>query len=388
MADVFIIGSKGIPAQYGGFESFVDNLTGRKNNSAVNYHVSCLSDVSGELFYNNARCFKIGVKNFGSARAVLYDLLSINDSIQYIKKHGLPDSTIYILACRIGPFLWLFKRKMKKMNIRLYINPDGHEWLRSKWNKLIRIYWKFSEKLMVKHADLVICDSTQIERYIKEKYGEYSPATIFIPYGADIKESNLPDKSDIYADWCAKYLNQDRSYYLIVGRFVSENNFETVIREFMASNTKKDLIIITNVTTNKYYDHLLNVTGFDQDRRIKFVGTVYDQELLKKIRENAYGYIHGHEVGGTNPSLLEALASTKLNILLEVSFNAEVASEAALYFSKQKDSLRRVIESADLLIESEIAQFGLNGKQRIIHNYTWEKIIARYERLFLLKDLE
>ena len=89
-----------------------------------------------------------------------------------------------------------------------------------------------------------------------------------------------------------------------------------MIEEYMKSNTKKDFVLITNVEQNKFYEDLRITTNFESDSRIKFVGTVYDQELLKKIRENAYGYIHGHEVGGTNPSLLEALASTKLNLLL------------------------------------------------------------------------
>lgn len=119
-----------------------------------------------------------------------------------------------------------------------------------------------------------------------------------------------------------------------MGRFVPENNYETMIREFMKSNSKKDFVLITNVEQNKFYDQLLKDTGFDKDPRVKFVGTVYDQELLKYIRENAFAYFHGHEVGGTNPSLLEALASTKLNLLLDVGFNREVGENGAIYWKK------------------------------------------------------
>ena len=123
-----------------------------------------------------------------------------------------------------------------------------------------------------------------------------------------------------------------------MGRFVPENNYEVVIKEFMKSNTKKDLVIITNITKNKFYEKLKENTSFYKDSRIKFVGTVYDQQLLKKIREKAYCYIHGHEVGGTNPSLLESLAMTKINLLLDVGFNREVAMEGAIYFSKVHSS--------------------------------------------------
>ena len=110
---------------------------------------------------------------------------------------------------------------------------------------------------------------------------------------------------------------------------------------------KKDFVIITNVEHNKFYEELKISTGFEQDKRIKFVGTVYDQELLKKIREQAYAYFHGHEVGGTNPSLLEALASTDLNLLLDVGFNREVAEDGALYWSKEENSLAALIENAE-----------------------------------------
>ena len=109
-----------------------------------------------------------------------------------------------------------------------------------------------------------------------------------------------------------------------------------MIREFIASDSKRDFALITNVS-DKFLDELKERTHFDRDPRIKFVGTVYDQELLMKIRENAYAYLHGHEVGGTNPSLLEALGSTDLNLLLDVGFNREVAEDAACIGRKKRE---------------------------------------------------
>ncbi|OUZ23678.1 hypothetical protein A5867_001363 [Enterococcus sp. 6D12_DIV0197] len=106
-----------------------------------------------------------------------------------------------------------------------------------------------------------------------------------------------------------------------------------MIKEFMKSDSKKDFVLVTNVEENKFFEKLKSKTDFEKDGRIKFVGTVYDQELLKYIRENAFAYFHGHEVGGTNPSLLEALVSTKLNLLLNVSFNREVGKDGAIYLS-------------------------------------------------------
>ena len=173
-------------------------------------------------------------------------------------------------------------------------------------------------------------------------------------------------------------------YFLVVGRFVPENNYETMISEFMKSKSEKDFAIITNVN-QKFLDELESKLHFRADKRIKFVGTMYDQELLAKIRENAYGYFHGHEVGGTNPSLLEALGSTNLNLLLNVSFNKEVAEGTALYWNKSDGDLARLIDAADRLKVEEIEELGRKAKKRIVEAYSWEYIAERYEKAFLIK---
>lgn len=383
MRHVFIIGSKGIPANYGGFETFVEKLTEGKQNKEIKYHVSCLSDNFNEFEHNGARCFNIKVPNIGPAKAVYYDILALKESVKYIEKNNIQNAIIYILACRIGPFVGRYKNKLKKLGCALFVNPDGHEWKRAKWNKVIREYWKISERYMVKNADLLICDSKNIEKYIKEDYKKYNPKTTFIAYGADVKKSTLTDSDEKVVNWYKEKKVNKKEYYLVVGRFVPENNYETMISEFMKSKTDKDLVLITNVEKNKFYEELKQKTKFDKDPRIKFVGTVYDQELLIKIRENAYGYIHGHEVGGTNPSLLEALATTDLNILLDVGFNKEVGEDGTVYFSKEKFNLSNLLNSLDKYDENKILKYGEIAKNIIIRRYTWTKIINDYENLFL-----
>ncbi|WP_196001887.1 glycosyltransferase family 1 protein [Clostridium sp. 1001271B_151109_B4] len=385
MRDVFIIGSKGIPANYGGFETFVEKLTKKQVDKRIKYHVSCLSDNYEEFLHNGARCFNIKVPNIGPAKAVYYDVLALKKCIKYIKENNIEKPIVYILACRIGPFIGYYKKQLKKLGGDLFINPDGHEWKRAKWNAVIRQYWKLSEKLMVKHADLLICDSINIEKYIKEDYSKYNPKTTFIAYGADIEKSKLADNDEILLKWYEEKNVRSKEYYLVVGRFVPENNYETMITEFMKSNTKKEFVLITNVEKNKFYDELKRKTGFEKDERIKFVGTVYDQELLKKIRENAYGYFHGHEVGGTNPSLLEALATTDLNLLLDVGFNREVALDSAIYFSKESNNLSSIINKVDKYDCDDIGKFSNGAKDRIKKFYSWEKIVNDYERLFIDK---
>lgn len=378
MQNVFIVGAKNL-GNYGGYETFVDKLTEyHKENKEIKYHVAIKDKEYGEFEKNNARCFKIKVPNIGPAQAIYYDVKALSECCKYIKEHNIDNPIVYILACRIGPFAKHFRKKIHKLGGRLYINPDGHEWMRAKWSAPIRKYWKISEKMMVKQADLLICDSKNIEKYIKETYSQYNPETTFIAYGADIKKSILADDDKKVTDWFKEKEVKPKEYYLVVGRFVPENNYETMIREFMKSGTTKDFVIITNVEHNKFYEELKVSTGFEQDKRIKFVGTVYDQELLKKIREQAYAYFHGHEVGGTNPSLLEALASTDLNLLLDVGFNREVAEDGALYWNKDNGNLAGLIDQCEYISETERQDISLKAKKRIEDEYSWKYICDKY----------
>ncbi len=398
MRHIFIVGSKSLGA-YGGYETFVNKLTEcHQKNANIKYHVACKANGDGcmdetkldgaqiisemEFEYHNAHCFKIHVPQIGPVQAIYYDVAALNYCCKYIKENQIENAIVYILACRIGPFAAHFERKIHSLGGKVYVNPDGHEWMRAKWAAPIRKYWKISEQMMVKHADLLICDSKNIEKYIRTEYKKYAPKTTFIAYGADMTKSILSDSDKKLQEWYEEKQLKEKEYYLVVGRFVPENNYETMIREFMASDTKKDFALITNVEHNKFYDKLRETTGFDKDKRIKFVGTVYNQELLKKIRENAFAYFHGHEVGGTNPSLIEALSSTDLNLLLDVGFNREVGEDGALYFSKEPGDLCRLMKKAENMSEDEKSKLGQKAYARVTECYSWEFIASEYERVF------
>lgn len=387
--NVFIIGAKGIPANYGGFESFVEQLTARKENQDIHYYVACRRDLSenkDDTFeYNDATCFNVDVPDVGPAKAILYDVNAFKWTMNYIKKNNIQDAIVYVLACRMGPFIKHFKKQLQQYNGSLFVNPDGHEWLRAKWSAPVRKYWKYSESLMVKHADLLICDSENIEKYIQNDYKQYSPKTTYIAYGSDIIKSTLMSTDQAVTDWYTKHTVKLNNYYLIVGRFVPENNYETMIREFMDSDTDKDLVIISNVEKNKFYADLQVKTNFESDARIKFVGTVYNAELLKYIRENAFAYFHGHEVGGTNPSLLEALGSTKLNLLLDVGFNREVGKDGVIYWTKKHGNLAKIINDMDNLSEEKISDLDKASSKRISDQFDWTIIIRKYEDVLVTK---
>jgi len=388
MKHVYIIGSKGIPARYGGYETFVDKLTAGQQSTDIKYHVASRRDntelsQNNDVFeYNGAEVYSIDVPNIGPAQAIVYDLKALEWAIKNAKYIKAKKPIFYILAARIGPFIGKYVKEIHKLGGIYLINPDGHEWKRAKWPLPVRKYWKISEKDMIKYADLVVCDNRKIEEYIQEEYSMFNPDTTFIAYGTDITPSSLTKNDSIVENWFQEKNIRENDYYLIVGRFVPENNYETMIREFMRSDTQKDLVIVTNVSKNKFYQHLLQKTGFEKDERIKFVGTVYDQLLLRYIRENAYAYIHGHEVGGTNPSLLESLSSTQLNLLVDVGFNRDVARDTAIYWTKKVGQLAHAINVADHYTDDQLLNNETESQKIIANEYTWDKIISKYEMIF------
>ena len=390
--NIFIIGSNGIPANYGGFETFVENLTAYKIDEKIKYHVACLAKDNKEFEYNNARCFNVNVPNIGAAKAEYYDLVALEKTIKYIKKNNIQNAIVYVLGTGVGLFIWLYKKRLHKLNAQLFVNPDGLEWTRDKWNSILKKFFKICEKKMAKNADLLICDSVNIENYMKQTYKKYKPNTTFIAYGSNVQTEEHNEKEDQQDSnqklnkWYEKNKLQENEYYLIVGRFVPENNYETMIKEFMKTSTDKDLVIITNVEKNKFYSKLQQETNFEKDKRIKFVGTVYDTTMLKNIRKNAYAYIHGHEAGGTNPSLLEALSTTNLNLLLDVGFNKEVAKDGAIYWSKKEGSLSSLIKDVEKLPAKEIDEYSTKAKRRIEEDYTWQKVVKQYEELFMKEN--
>lgn len=380
MIHVFIVGSKGIPARYGGFETFIEQLTLGKQNTNIKYHVSCMNNEEKHFEYNDADCFNVRLPLPGAPGRIFHVGLALRQIEKWLKEHKKETVIVYILGCRIGPLLKPHSKILHKLGAKVFCNPDGLEWKRDKWNSVEKKFLKYCEKCLVLNSDLVICDSVNIEKYIHETYGSKCAKTTYIAYGADTTKSTCSEEQ--FGVWCDKFGIVPSEYYLVVGRFVPENNYECIITEFMKSKTKKKLVVVTNIEHNKFYYRLFKKTQFYRDNRIIFAGTIYAQELLKKIRENAFAYIHGHEVGGTNPSLLEAMASTRLNLLYDVAFNREVAGDGALYWNKNSGAL------SDLIFEVDGYKFNsMDGYKEWIsskmeRDYSWDKICNKYEKIF------
>lgn len=219
---IYLVGAKSLGA-YGGYETFVYKLTEHhQNKENIKYHVACKANGDGcmdetkfdgvtkindhEFELHNAHCFKIDVPQIGPAQAIYYDVAALKTCCDHIKKNHIPHPIVYIMACRIGPFAGHFYHEIHKLGGMVYLNPDGHEWMRAKWSAPIRKYWKISEQMMVKYCDLAICDSVNIEKYIHECYDGKgikgrNPKTTFIAYGADLTLSKLADDDEKLVNW-------------------------------------------------------------------------------------------------------------------------------------------------------------------------------------------
>lgn len=397
MKHIFICGAKSI-GQYGGYETFVHELARHMENiKDIQLHILCKANGEGamdesvlenvtrltemEFMYHGAHCIKLKVPKLGAATAIWYDAAAVNYSISYCKEHGIDEPVLYILTCRIGPFINGCKRRLRQIHGQYQLNPDGHEWMRKKWPLPVRKYWRWSEKRMVRAADLVICDSLNIEKYIQSTYRSSHVRTAYISYGGDASEEMEQSSAVSFQDVMRRYGLQEGDYYLVVCRFVPENNIEIILREFMQSKTRRRLALVMT-ENSKFRDRLEKELHFSCDERICFLGEIYDRKLLKRLREGAWAYLHGHEVGGTNPSLLESLAATKVNLLFRVPFNEEVAQDAAMYWTKEPGDLSALLDEADMLSEEKRSLLAEKARGRIRDSYSWQHIADEYKKLW------
>ena len=379
MKNIFIIGARGYHASYGGWETFVSNLVDHYQDKDTVFYISEYTDNrdnSVKKINKNLYVFPIYVKNMGSATMFLYTIRAFKFFIKYIKDNHIQNSYLYVLGLKLFHYLWMYEGKLKKLGITTLVNPDGLEHERSKWSYPVKKFFLLSERFMLKHTDMIVCDAKGIQKYVCDKYPKLKDRTTYIAYGSDIYDfKNIDEKSVL-----DEYQLKSDDYCLMVGRCVPENNYELVIREFMNSSIDKELVIITNLSSSQYYHELVSKLHCDKDERIRFIDGVYDKEKLAVIRRNAYLYIHGHSVGGTNPSLIEALSLTRLNVLYDVCFNHDVGEDACLYF-KDEGSLTEILNHINLY-DKKREMYGKRACKLVRENYTWEKIVHEYKKIF------
>ena len=253
---------------------------------------------------------------------------------------------------------------------RYAVNVDGIEWKRGKWGPIGKRYFRFAAWICAKIAPEIIADSRKIQDFYREHFRR---ETFYAAYGAPILVSERPEILDEYG-------LKPRDYFLVVARLEPENNTDLIVNAFQGVRTQKRLAIVGGVNYKSKY--LADLQRGANDERITFLGPVYNQAHLNELYCNCYAYVHGHEVGGTNPALLRALGCGNCVLYLDVEFNAEVAQDAGVPFPKSAEELRRKMQA--LLDDPETAsRYRELAPERIKQDYTWDKIAGQYEQLCL-----
>lgn len=362
MIKIAIIGTRGYPYVYSGYETFVRELSERLVKRNIEVTIYCHKN----LFTT----FPSSVNNINLVYIRTIERKTLSQFVHTFqamlhacfKRYDL----ILVVNSANGPF-GLFS---KLFRIKTAINVDGLEWLRPKWKGLGAKYFYFSSKLSTKLYDTVITDSYEMEKvYLKE----FNAPSSVIAYGANLRNSL---DASLIENWGVK----KNEYYLIVGRLIPDNNADIIMREFVRSNTTKKLIIVGDVPYNDAYAQ--NIKSL-KDPRVIFTGYVTDQNVLAELYHNSFAYFHGHEFGGTNPTMLKALAYGCAIIALDTVFNKEMlkGTEYGLFFTKEQLSLKNIIEFVEI-DSTQIESLRKKSRRRIIENYSWEKITDQYIELF------
>ncbi len=359
---IAIIGTVGLPAKYGGFETLTEHLTKHLSDDyKLTVYCSGHSYDDQPETHNGAALKYINLKANG-IQSIPYDILSIFHAYRRA-------DTLLILGvsgCIVLPFVKLFSHK------KLVVNIDGLEWKRQKWNRYAKWFLKFSEKLAVKYADVVIADNKVIQDYVRDEYGKESE---LIAYGADHVK-----KEQITQEVMREYPFLSEQYAFTVCRIEPENNVHMII-EAVAEIDELPLVIIGNWKASQYGRDLKE--KYADRKNIFLIEAIYDQVVLNQIRSNCTLYLHGHSAGGTNPSLVEAMHLQLPIFAYDVAYNRETTEHEARYFSSSAE-LFRLLEH---LNELSLPELGKKMFEIAEKRYRWDFIAKQYAKQFIHKEV-
>lgn len=355
-----ILGTRGIPNRYGGFEECAENLAWRlvEKGHRVWVYNSHRHEYKGPEWrgVNIIHC-KDPEDKLGTFGQFIYDRNCINEA----RKR---DFDVLLQLGYTSNSVWYYRWPKQSSNI---VNMDGLEWKRSKYNKYVQKFLKYAECLAAVHADVLIADSKGIQQYLENTYHKPSHC---IAYGAEI--FNTPDEKVL-----AAYSLEPYSYYLLIARMEPENNIETIIKGYLQSESAKPLFIVGN-TTNAFGKYLTDT--YAKNPNIHFAGGIYNKEVINNLRYYSLIYFHGHSVGGTNPSLLEAMACKALIAANANIFNKSILGDDAFYFKDEREIVA-LIQGVRSKKDHE-AMTG-NNIEKIRSSYNWDKITDAYEKVFI-----
>jgi glycosyltransferase involved in cell wall biosynthesis len=354
-----ILGTRGIPAQYGGFETFAEQLATRLARMGVAVTVFCPTDSpQPETIYRGVTLKFLRSRPLGQFSELFWDV-----DCFWAARRGF--DVVYMLGVGAGFAAWI----PRMFGTVVWINSDGIEWKRSKWSLAQRVYLALAEGLSVLFASRIVADAEAIANYLRARYRGLRQVST-VAYGANlpIARSNhaLLDEWDL----------QPNDYYLIVCRLEPENYVLEIIEGFIRSKSSVPIVVLGNITNPNNYVRKLLAHRSDQ---VRFLGTVYEQDKLEALRVYAKAYMHGHSVGGTNPSLLEAMACSNLVIAHDNPFNREVLGEAGLYFTTSEQLTSIVNAVNESRVDAEVRR--QRAVDTVRSRYRWDQIADAYFEL-------
>jgi len=357
---IAILGTRGIPNHYGGFEHISEYVSAglvKRGHSVTVYNSH--NHLYKESSWNGVDIIHCYDPEYaiGTAGQFVYDLNCLIDArrrkFDVVLIMGYTSSSIW------G---WLYPGKST-----IITNMDGLEWKRSKYSPSVQKFLRYAEKLAVKHSQYYISDSLVIKSYLADKYNISSE---YIPYGADVFSEQEREQVE-----AADALKED--YFLLMARMEPENNIETILEGFNQSNSHKTFKVLGD-TGNRFGKYITH--RFQNDARIQFKGAIFDTAKVRQLQNNSYLYFHGHSVGGTNPSLIEAMASEALIAAHNNPFNKAVLNADAYYFSNSTDVQQLVENVRRHDTEQAMVQ---NNLHKVQYQFNWEKVIDQYEHFIL-----
>ncbi|MEY4595321.1 MAG: hypothetical protein RIQ47_1731 [Bacteroidota bacterium] len=356
---VAIIGSRGIPARYGGFETLAEQLAVALPSNALQLTVVGEGAVMGNLFPQ----VKI-VQTFFTKRK--NPLLYYFESLLRVLS---TNEVILILGAGAGPFIWL----PRLLGRRIITNVDGLEHLRQKYSLVQRFYVRIAQRCTAWFSNQIIADSEIVADFWREQYRVPSNRMTVIRYGAARVDSELMNNTDKVL---RQFAVEKANYYLTIARIVPENNIKMIIDGFIQSGSRRALLIIGNWSDSVYGSDLKKMNAAN----ILLVDAVYDLETTTILRQYCLAYLHGHSVGGTNPTLVEALANGALTVCHDNLFNRETVNNSGFFFSDAAVLAASIttIENSD---EVQKVAMKLEAQQLADKNYSWTAIVSSYDSI-------
>lgn len=357
---IAILGTRGVPARYGGFETAVEEIGKRLVQRGHEVTVYCRNPGQKQTEYLGMHLVNLPALRHRFTETLSHTALSASHAV--IKDH--PD-VVLLLNAGNAPML----KPLKLAGIPTAIHLDGLESKREKWRGAGARYYRWAEDAAVRWGQEVIADAQAIADHVQQKYGR---ECVVIAYGAPVIHPPATRLSELGL--------QAGQYHLVVARLEPENHVLEAVQAYRASTETIPLVVVGSAPYSQWYVDQVGQAA-SGDGRIRMVGGIYDQELLDELYGNARSYIHGHSVGGTNPSLLRAMGAGGAVLAFDVEFNREVTDNQAMFWcdATELTAILDRISSGDA--DEQLAQLRLSSQDRIARDYQWETVVDKYETL-------